>query len=230
MQIQNDFIVDAPLERVWSYVLDVTKVAPCMPGAELTETVDDTTWKGKVAIKLGPVSMGFAGTVTMTERDDQAHHVVLKADGREQRGRGAASALITADMMADAGGGTKVAFITDLTITGAAAQYGRGMIQDISAKMTGEFASCLKANIGAEEAAAVQAEQAASAPAAPPVPAPGRETGSPPAQPAAAAPPLVTYVTAKPVKGLRLGLWAMWQAVLRFFRRLFGGGRGTAAS
>ena len=83
-------------------MLDVTKVAPCMPGAELTETVDDTTWKGKVAIKLGPVSMAFAGTVKMTERDDEAHHVVLKADGREQRGRGAASALVTTDMEADA--------------------------------------------------------------------------------------------------------------------------------
>src|SRR5580765_1187087 len=98
MQIQDAFVVDAPVERVWNYVLDVTKVAPCMPGAELTETVDDTTWKGKVAIKLGPVSMGFAGTVKMTERDDQAHHVVLKADGREQRGRGAAAAVVAIDM------------------------------------------------------------------------------------------------------------------------------------
>jgi carbon monoxide dehydrogenase subunit G len=216
MQIQNDFVVDAPVDRVWNYVLDVTKVAPCMPGAELTETVDDTTWKGKMAIKLGPVSMSFSGTVKMTERDDASHHVVLKADGREQRGRGAASALVTTDMAAADGGGTKVAFVTDLTITGAAAQYGRGMIQDVSAKLTGEFASCLQANISAEETAARAGEAAtAAAPA---------EPGGPATAPPRPVTP-VQYTTAKPVKGIRLGLWALWQSIVRFFKRLFGGGR-----
>jgi carbon monoxide dehydrogenase subunit G len=224
MQIQDAFVVDAPVDRVWSYVLDVTKVAPCMPGAELTETVDDTTWKGKVAIKLGPVSMGFAGTVKMTERDDEAHHVALKADGREQRGRGAASALVTINMEADEGGGTKVAFVTDLTITGAAAQYGRGMIQDISAKLTNQFAECLKTNIGAEQAAALAVAPAPPPSAGPTADAGGDGTSTPaPAPPAPPAAP-VQYVTAKPVKGIRLGLWAMWQGILRFFRRLFGGG------
>ncbi len=215
MQIQNDFEVDAPIDRVWQYVLDVTKVAPCMPGAELTETVDDTTWKGKVGVKLGPVSMSFAGSVTMAERDDATHHVVLKADGREQRGRGAASALVTADMMPVDGDRTKVAFATELTITGAAAQYGRGMIQDISSKLTGEFASCLQENIAAEADAARAASGAASATA-------GSAVGEASPEPQPATP--VQYVTAKPVKGVRLGLWAMWQAVVRFFKRLFGGG------
>jgi carbon monoxide dehydrogenase subunit G len=236
MQIQDAFVVEAPVERVWSYVLDVTKVAPCMPGAELTETVDETTWKGKVAVKLGPVSMAFAGTVKMTERDDEAHRVVLKADGREQRGRGAASAVVTTDMEADESGGTKVAFVTDLTITGAAAQYGRGMIQDISAKLTNQFAECLKANIAAEQAAAVQvaATDQRSAEPTPEANVDGADGVNGPtgtarpaaARPAAAAPsPPVQYVTAKPVKGIRLGLWAIWRSIVRFFRRLFGGGR-----
>ncbi len=271
MEIKNAFQVDAPIDRVWAYMLDVAKVAPCMPGAELTDTVDDTTWKGSVTVRLGPVKMGFGGTVVMTERDDAAHHVVLKADGREQRGRGAASALITTDM-SEADGGTKVEFVTDLTITGAAAQYGRGMIQDISSKLTNEFAGCLKENIAAEESARQAApggEEAASTgdqpapsgdqPAQPApsgeesapegaAPAPAAETSSAdaptggvtaPEAPAVAAPepapstppapqpsrpaPAPGARTAKPVGGIRLGLWALWKAVVRFFRRLFGG-------
>jgi carbon monoxide dehydrogenase subunit G len=253
MEIKNAFEVEAPIDHVWAYLLDVTKVAPCMPGAELTEAVNDTTWKGNVTVRLGPVKMGFGGTVVMTERDDAAHHVVLKADGREQRGRGAASALITTDM-SEAGAGTKVEFVTDLTITGAAAQYGRGMIQDISSKLTNEFAECLKSNIAAEEAArgaAAPAETASpAAPAAPAAPAvPEAASTTPPAEgsaaaagasvaepapPAAAAPapaapparapaPAPAARTAKPVGGIRLGLWAIWKAVVRFFRGLFGG-------
>jgi carbon monoxide dehydrogenase subunit G len=240
VEIQNDFVVDAPIERVWSYVLDVQKVAGCMPGAELTDVVDETTWKGKVGVKLGPVSMSFAGTVKMQERDDQAHRVVLKADGREQRGRGAASALVTANLE-PADGGTKVAFVSDITITGAAAQYGRGMIQDISARLTGDFASCLQANIAAEQAASTEAPpevppsaeaaaatgeamDAAGAPtAAEPPPAAEASAATPPQPPAPtpSAPP-VPYVTARPVKGIRLGAWALWRAIVRWFKRLFG--------
>jgi hypothetical protein len=176
--------------------------------------------------------MAFAGTVKMTERNDDAHHVVLKADGREQRGRGAASAVVTTDMEADEGGGTKVAFVTDLTITGAAAQYGRGMIQDISAKLTNQFAECLKANIAAEQAAAVQvaATEARSPDPTPDTDASGAN-GAVAAPPPAAAPPSapVPYVTAKPVKGIRLGLWAIWRSIVRFFRRLFGGERAAGS-
>src|SRR5207245_2698953 len=132
-------------------------VAPCMPGAELTEVVDDKNWKGKVTVKVGPVSMSFLGTVTMQERDDAAKRVVLKADGRDSRGKGAANALVTAQME-PAGDGTKVSIDTALTITGAAAQYARGgMIQDISGRLTKEFATCLQANM-----------QSAGAPAAAP--------------------------------------------------------------
>jgi carbon monoxide dehydrogenase subunit G len=192
VRIENEFQVDAPLERVWAYLLDVQKIAPCAPGAELTEVIDDRTWKGKVNVKVGPVGLSFAGTVVIQDRDDEAHRVVLKADGREQRGKGAASALVQSRMEA-VDGGTRVVIETDLTITGAAAQYGRGMVGDVSQRLTREFADCLQARISAEEPGPAQ-EQLRAEP--------------PPAAP--------------PVKGMRLGVWAAWRAVVRFFRRLFG--------
>ena len=218
MRIDNEFEVAAPIERVWLFMLDVEKVAPCVPGGELTEVVDDHTWKGKVAMKMGPVSLSFAGTVTIEERDDANHRVALKAEGREQRGRGAATARSTSTLQATADGGTQVTIGTDLTITGAVAQYGRGMIGDISHRLTGEFASCLEANILAE-GGAEPTEGAAP-----------DDVPAPPANPAAPANPSAPARSgaprsAPPVKGIRLGLWAFWRAVVRFFRRLFGGGR-----
>ena len=202
MELHNDFEVPSSVDAVWDYILDVERIAPCMPGAELTEVVDDRTWKGKVTVKVGPVSMAFAGTVVMQERDDAAKRVVLKADGRDMRGKGAATANVTAQL-ARAGSGTSISIDTDLTITGAAAQYARGgMIQDISGKLTKEFATCLQANM------------AASAGAAPP------EAGA--AVAGAAAAPRPGAQAARPVGGIRLGLWAAWRAVVRFFKGLFG--------
>src|SRR2546423_5433553 len=201
MDLHNDFVVPAPVDEVWAYMLDVEKIAPCMPGAELTEVVDDRNWKGKVTVKVGPVSMAFLGTVTMQERDDTARRVVLKADGRDSRGKGAANALVTAQME-PAGDGTKVSIDTALTITGAAAQYARGgMIQDISGRLTKEFANCLQANM-----------QVAGAMAAAPV-----ADGSPaPAGKAAETPPVTA---AKPVGGVRIALWAFWRTAVRFFKK-----------
>ena len=95
MQIENEFTVPAPIDEVWLHLLDVERVAPCMPGAELTESVDESTWKGKVNMRLGPVSLSFAGVVAMEDRDDSAHRVVLRAKGMEQKGKGAANASVT---------------------------------------------------------------------------------------------------------------------------------------
>jgi carbon monoxide dehydrogenase subunit G len=218
VQLDNEFIVQAPLEQVWAYMLDVEKIAPCAPGAELTEVVDDRTWKGKMNVKVGPVSMSFAGTVTLQERDDADHRAVLKAEGREQRGRGAASALVTARLEGVAEG-TNVSITTDLTISGAAAQYGRGMIGDVSKRLTGEFASCLQARMGGEQVPA-------------PVPAPATADAVPTtadsapdtavSAPASADTAPSTADSAEPVKGLRLAVWALWRAIVRAVRRLFG--------
>ncbi|TMK86132.1 MAG: carbon monoxide dehydrogenase [Actinobacteria bacterium] len=198
MLIENEFTVKAPLDRVWTYMLDVANLAPCAPGAELTEVVDDRTWKGKLNVKVGPISMSFAGTVVLQERDDQSHRAVLKAEGREQRGRGAATAVVTS-RMEPVEDGTRINIQTDLTITGAAAQYGRGMIGDISQRMTGDFARCLGERLSAPPAGSDPAAVASSGP-----------VGSAPA------------AAAQPVKGIRLAVWALWRAVVRFFRRLFG--------
>lgn len=152
MLIENSFEVPAPIDHVWSYLLDVEKVVPCMPGAELTEAIDGNNWKGKVTVKLGPVSLSFAGKVAIEERDEIAHRAVIQASGMEQRGKGAASATITSTME-QTGDVTLVKIVQDLKISGQAAQFSRGMMQDVSNKLTQQFADCLKANIQAAEQA-----------------------------------------------------------------------------
>lgn len=202
MEIQNTIEIPAPPDRVWAYLLDVERVAPCMPGAELTEVVDDRTWKGKVAVKLGPVSLTFTGTVVLQEQDEDARTVVLKADGKETKGKGSASALVTSRLEDVDGSGTRVLIATDLSISGALAQFGRGMIADVSQRMAGQFAQCLAARIAAEATLAVSGTQ---------VP------GEVPAElPQAAA----------PVGGLRFALWALVRAAGRSLGRL---GRAIAS-
>lgn len=237
MLIENDFEVPAPADAVWSYVLDVERIAPCMPGAQLTEVIDEHNFKGKVTVKLGPVSLSFAGTVTVVERNDQEHRIELKATGMEQRGKGSATALITAWVEPAGEGSTKVRFKQDITVSGAVAQYSRGMMQDVSGKLTKQFADCLKTNITAEEEhRAAEASTAATtdSPSESPAESPGSPSGdnteggatsasgggaAPSASPASRPP----AATAKSIGGIRLGLWAFWRAIVRFFRRLFGG-------
>jgi carbon monoxide dehydrogenase subunit G len=129
--------VVAPVDLLWSYLLDVEKIAPCMPGAELTEVVDDRNWKGKLNAKFGPVSLSFAGTVVMQERDDAAHRVSLAAKGMEQKGKGAANAKVTSWLEPGSSDDTTtVKMQADITLTGAAAQLSRGLLPEISKKLT----------------------------------------------------------------------------------------------
>jgi uncharacterized protein len=193
--IENAFTVNAPEEQLWAYLLDVERIAPCMPGAELTETVDHTTWKGKVNMKFGPVSMSFAGTVVMEERDDATHRVKLRAKGTEQKGKGAANASVTS-WLEPAEGGTLVQMQADITLTGAAAQLSRGLLPEVTKRLTQQFADCVEHQMSAE---AVPATARAQTSETPPVAAP-----------------------AKPVGGIRLGLAAVWSVVTGFFKRLFG--------
>jgi carbon monoxide dehydrogenase subunit G len=199
MLIENEFTVTAPIEALWAYLLDVEKIAPCMPGAELTEVVDGSNWKGKLNAKFGPVSMSFAGTVTMDERDDAAHRVVLHAKGMEAKGKGAANATVTSWLEpGDAPDRSLVKMTADITLTGAAAQMSRGLLPEISKKLTQQFADCLQASMAAENAPAASADAGTAASA--PTPAP----------------------VAKPVGGLSLGVAATWAVVKNFFKRLFG--------
>lgn len=154
MRLENTFEVPAPPGQVWDFMLDMERVAPCMPGAELTEVVDERTWKGRVAVKLGPVSLSYAGTVVMEEKDEEGRRAVLNAEGRETKGKGTASALVTSQLEPGEGGGTRVAIVSDVTLSGAVAQYGRGMIGDVSQRLTDQFAECLREQLTAPEGAA----------------------------------------------------------------------------
>jgi len=199
MEIENEFDVPAPVDHVWAYLLDVERVAPCMPGAELTEVVDDHTWKGKVNMKLGPVSLAFAGTVTMQERDDQAKRIVLAAKGMEQKGKGAANASVTS-WLEQGDGVTNVKMRADIHLTGTVAQLSRGLLPEVSRKLTQQFADCLHQSMGAAEVRATESADLAAAVAA----------------------PVEATARPKPIGGIRLGLAAIWAAISRFFRRLFG--------
>ena len=132
MLIKNDFEVAAPVDKVWRFVEDIPQVAACLPGTELTDNLGDDKYKGRVAVRMGPVRLQFAGEADITERNEAAKRVVVNAAGAEEKGRGQASMVVTA-VLAQAGRGTKVSVTQDLQLSGAAAQYGRGMISDVSA-------------------------------------------------------------------------------------------------
>jgi len=140
MLISNDFEVAQPVDRVWQFIQDIPQVASCLPGAELTDKTGEDSYRGKVAVRMGPVRLQFAGTADITERDEQAKRLVVNASGAEERGRGQASMVVTAQLSA-AGRGTKVAVVQDLQLAGAAAQYGRGMIADVSAVLMRDFSA-----------------------------------------------------------------------------------------
>jgi carbon monoxide dehydrogenase subunit G len=164
MRLENSFEVPAPPEQAWELLLDVPRVVPCMPGAELTETVDDSNWKANIGVKLGPVSLRFATDVNRKEVDEAGRKVTLSANGREVRGRGAARATVESSLAAT-NGGTRVDIVTDLSLSGPAAQYGRGMVGDVTSQLVGRFTDCLKKQLEATPAEA----QAAVAESAKPV-------------------------------------------------------------
>ncbi|MFQ5425731.1 MAG: SRPBCC family protein [Gaiellales bacterium] len=161
MQLENSFEVEASKEAAWGLLLDVPRVVPCMPGAELTETVDDSSWKAKLGVKLGPISLSFATDVARTLVDEPASRVVISAKARELRGRGGAQATIESSL-AQEGDMTHIRIVTDLTLSGAIAQYGRGIVQDVSARLVKQFGECLALQLaGSEEEAQAAVEEAA---------------------------------------------------------------------
>ena len=138
MLIKNEFQVAAPVDKVWQFFGDIPQVAGCLPGTELTEDLGDDKYAGRVAVRMGPVRLQFAGKADITERDEAAKRVVVNASGAEEKGRGQASMVVTAKL-APAGRGTTVSVTQDLQLSGAAAQYGRGMISDVSAVLMRDF-------------------------------------------------------------------------------------------
>jgi carbon monoxide dehydrogenase subunit G len=144
--INNDFEVAQPLDAVWKFFDDIPQVATCLPGAQLTEDLGDGKYKGRVAIRMGPVRLQFAGTADIVSRDDAAKKIVVNAAGADEKGRGNAAMVVSAALSAK-GKATKVAVTQDLQLSGAAAQYGRGMIADFSAIMMRDFSANMRDRI-----------------------------------------------------------------------------------
>ncbi|HET9689834.1 MAG TPA: SRPBCC family protein [Acidimicrobiales bacterium] len=167
MELANDFRVSVPPQQAFAVLTDVERIAPLLPGAQLQE-VEGDDYRGVVKVKVGPITAQYKGTATFLERDEQAGRVVLKATGRDTRGQGNANATITATLVGD-GGGTKVSVVTDLTITGKVAQFGRGVLADVSGKLIGQFVDALERDLSSGAAAPVGAADAVAAPAASPV-------------------------------------------------------------
>jgi uncharacterized protein len=146
MLIKNEFQVTEPVEKVWLFFQNIPQVATCLPGTALTEDLGDDKYKGTVAVRMGPVRLQFAGTADITARDEAAHRIVVNASGAEAKGRGQASMVVTATLTRS-GRGTRVDVVQDLQLAGAAAQYGRGMIADVTAVLMHDFSANLQDRI-----------------------------------------------------------------------------------
>jgi carbon monoxide dehydrogenase subunit G len=182
MKLDNEFTVGVPIEQAWAVLTDLELIAPCMPGAQLTG-VTDGVYTGKVKIKVGPVTAEYAGTAQFSVKDETAYRAVIDARGRDSRGNGNATALISAQLQ-PAGATTMVSVSTDLTIAGRIAQFGSGMIKEVSAKLLGQFVTCLEGKLSAggvdDQAAATASSAAATGPgaAATGAPAPSAQAGA----------------------------------------------------
>ena len=192
MKLEHSFEVNAPLATVWERLIDVQQVAPCLPGAEITEAGDDGSYRGTFSVRLGPTTAPYRGELAMDEVDEAAHRVVMRASGQDKRGQGSAKASIVSKM-SEAEGVTTVEVETDFTITGRLARFGRGgMIQDVSNRLLRDFSDCLQKSIESQPAVAAEAPKATAA--APPPP-------------------------AKPIGGFSLALRALLDRIRRLFRR-----------
>lgn len=178
MDLQNSFTVDSDVETAWNTLLDVEAIAPCMPGATL-ESVDGDSFTGNVKVKLGPVSLTYGGVATFVSKDPVAHQAVIEGTGKESRGTGTAKAMVTVNFTQETPTTTRVDVTTELTITGKAAQFGRGVMQDVAGRLVNQFATNLGTVIASRTVAPVidgktegtTAGEQAAAPTAPaPVP------------------------------------------------------------
>lgn len=195
MKLEQTFEVQAPLGQVWEALNDLERVAPCLPGAAITGHDEDGTYHGTFTVKLGPMTAAYNGTIKIEDVDESTHTATLKAKGTDKRGQGGANATIVNSLTANEGA-TRVEAVTDFTITGRLAQFGRGgMMEDVSNRLLREFAACLQTRL-----------------AGPPEPEP---TTEPSGAPAAAPPP----PAAAPLKGGSLFFSVLWERIKRIFSR-----------
>lgn len=250
LRIEETFRLQAPPDRVWAYLVDPRQVVTCLPGAELTAVESETTFLGKVKVKVGPVVAAYSGKVVITERDDAARVVKLVGEGRESGGAGSAKMTMTSTLAALPDGGTEVRVVADLDIVGKLVQFGRGMIESVNKQLFKQFTDCVRATLEAPAAAptaiaAPIAEPPSPAPAAsgapattaaaPMIAAPATATTAPassaPTVGAYAPPPAMAaaprdatsapLAKAEPVRLLPLVLRALWENALALLRALW---------
>jgi uncharacterized protein len=204
MEFDNSFEVPLPPADAWKVLLDIKRIAPCMPGAELTEVLDQDTYKGKIGVRLGPVALTFAGLVKFEHIDAASYTARVTAQGTDAKGRGGANATSVFRLEPSAGG-SKVLVHTDLALSGAVAQYGRGVgiIQATAAQLMNQFATRLKDNLAQGSAASATASAA-----------PSSAQPSPPAAAGGGATP-----AAKPIAGFALAAKVIWSWIAGLFRR-----------
>ncbi len=192
MEFDNAFEVPLPMAEAWTLLMDIERIVPCVPGAELTEIVDEDNFKGKISVRLGPVALTFAGRASFEDRDDANYSARVKAQGSDSKGRGGANSEVTFKLVAAGEAATTVEIHTDLQLSGSVAQYGRGvgMIADVASQIIGKFADCLRDQL-------TNVEAPATAEAAPPP-------------------------QAAPVSVASVGFRALWNAVVRSIKRMFG--------
>ena len=230
MKLEQSFDIDAPIQQVWEALIDVQRVAPCLPGAAITGVGEDGGYHGTFTVKIGPTTAAYNGSLHMESVDEATHTATMRASGTDKRGQGGAKATIVSTMT-DVDGATRVDSVTDFSITGRLARFGRGgMIQDVSNRLLREFSNCLQARLAADaRTAAAEAAAAAAAPeAAGPETAGGADaSGSAPTpSPAPAKAPQASGPPGPPepkaISGISLVLGALWDRIRRLFGR---GGR-----
>jgi carbon monoxide dehydrogenase subunit G len=208
MLIESEFEVAAPLEQVWSALLDLERVAPCLPGASITGHDDEGTYRGTFSVKLGPMTAAYNGRIKIDEVDEAAHRATLKAKGTDKRGQGGANATIV-NTLSEHDGGTRVEAVTDFSITGRLAQFGRGgIMQDVSNRLLRDFATCLSTRLaGAPEPVAPSGAEVTAGDAPPEAVAAAEPSTPPPPAPS------------EPLKGGSLFFSVLWERIKRLFGR-----------
>lgn len=201
-KIEERFEVQAPVERVWKYLIDPKRVVECLPGAELLEQQDEHTFLGAIKVKVGPLSMSYKGKAKLTEINEETHQVRMVGDAREVTGSGSTKVSMLSTVSPLANGGCEVLVNADIDLTGKIVQFGRGMIQEVSRQMFRQFSTCVKKQLEVDE-----------------TPEPPQPADQPPDQPAE---PKTKAVAAAP-----LAFRALWTIIVRFFSRLFGSGATT---
>ena len=213
-KIEERFEVQAPVERVWQYLIDPKRVVQCLPGAELLEQKDDGTFTGAIKVKVGPLSMSYKGQGKFTEINEQAHQVRMVGDAREVTGSGSTKVSMLSTVAPLPNGGSEVTVNADIDLVGKIVQFGRGMIEEVSRQMFRQFSTCVRQQLEVADEPQPESPSAAESPSAD-----GAQRVAQPVQP-----------ETKAVAGGSLALRALWAIIVRFFTRLFGGGESRKTS